>query len=162
MTMYERITVTELDEDDIVLTLFDGPQTLFSRIYLPIYRLFRWHLNPMILVRKIKWFIQRGRRGYADCDVWRLSDYLCVVMRDSIRQLVEQAHGWPVNEVLFATFEDWQKTLERVADGLDHCTLALNGEETCNCCGKYCKEMECPIVAEAFEELLAIWPGLWD
>jgi len=30
----------------------------------------------MRIFKEIKWFWQRGKRGWADCDVWGFQDYL--------------------------------------------------------------------------------------
>jgi len=37
--------------------------------------------------RKIKWFIQRGKRGWADCDTWGLDFYLADIIENSIQYL---------------------------------------------------------------------------
>lgn len=34
-------------------------------------------------IRKIVWFFQRGKRGWADCDWWSLDDYISQVMIDA-------------------------------------------------------------------------------
>jgi len=44
------------------------------------------------------WFIQRGRRGYADCDVWNLDGYLSKIIVDAVLQLKKSHHGLPVWE----------------------------------------------------------------
>lgn len=33
-------------------------------------------INPAEYYRKIKWFIQRGVRGYSDCDLWNANDHI--------------------------------------------------------------------------------------
>lgn len=38
-------------------------------------------------MKEIKWFIQRGKRGYADCDWWNLDSYMSKVMADAILTL---------------------------------------------------------------------------
>lgn len=40
-----------------------------------------WHerlafINPAEWYRSVKWFIQRGRRGYSDCDLWNANDHI--------------------------------------------------------------------------------------
>ena len=35
----------------------------------------RW-INPKQWYRETKWFIQRGRRGYSERDLWNLSDHI--------------------------------------------------------------------------------------
>jgi len=44
----------------------------------------------------IKRFIQRGKRGYANCDVWGLDCYLADVIEHSIMSLKKNLNGHPV------------------------------------------------------------------
>lgn len=48
----------------------------------------------------VKYFIQRGYRGYADCDIWDLGSYLNKVLPSAIRECVKGKYGTPVG---FAT-----------------------------------------------------------
>ena len=50
---------------------------------------------PIDAYREIKWFIQRGKRGYADCDVWGFDYYLSNIIVNGIKDLKEQVHGVP-------------------------------------------------------------------
>ncbi|SRR5260221_3488339 len=56
-------------------------------------------LHPWILVgesyRRTKWVIQRGWRGYADCDGWSIDGYLSSWMPKAVRSL-KSAYGYPV------------------------------------------------------------------
>lgn len=45
--------------------------------------------------REIKWFIQRGKRGYSDRDVWGFYDYLTKVIVGGLKDLKKQVHGSP-------------------------------------------------------------------
>lgn len=45
--------------------------------------------------REIRWFWQRGRRGWADCDIWSFSHYLSRVVAEGVDSLREQVHGHP-------------------------------------------------------------------
>ena len=49
--------------------------------------------KPGYIYREIIWFIQRGKRGYADCDVWDFDSYLSDVIKNGIKQLKEHHHG---------------------------------------------------------------------
>lgn len=68
-----------------------------TKAYWTVYRFFKWHkvFHPTEIYREIKWFIQRGRRGWADCDTWSLDDYLDRWMPDALRHLKEHKHGVP-------------------------------------------------------------------
>ena len=64
--------------------------------------------------RKIKCFFQRGKRGYSDCDIWSLDDYLLSWLPKAIRDLRNYRNSYPSN----LTHKKWQKTLTRMAKGL--------------------------------------------
>jgi len=42
----------------------------------------------------LKWFLQRGARGYSDCDVWGLDSYLASWMPQAIRSINKK--GYPI------------------------------------------------------------------
>ncbi len=48
----------------------------------------RLYCNLRLKINEIKWFIQRGKRGYADCDWWSLDTYICQVMIDAMEDLM--------------------------------------------------------------------------
>ena len=45
--------------------------------------------------REIKFFIQRGRRGYSDRDIWALDGYLSDIIIAGCKKLKETKHGVP-------------------------------------------------------------------
>lgn len=52
-------------------------QTWWQRTFWPIWRL--WDSSkPRTLYMEAKYFIQRGRRGYSDRDLWNLNDHIAV------------------------------------------------------------------------------------
>ena len=46
-------------------------------------------------IREVRWFWQRGRRGWADVDMWNLHSYLEGILADCLPILSEIAHGSP-------------------------------------------------------------------
>lgn len=91
--------------------------------------------------RWIKHFIQRGWRGYADCDAWSLDYYLNKWMPKAVRSL-KGGHGFPgglFEELYSITYDDdhpydhtrpneeegnkthayWQDILEKIALGFE-------------------------------------------
>lgn len=89
---------------------------------LKTYGLFGWnylHLlsHPWKIVEEsyyhTKWFIQRGWRGYADCDVWSLDSYLSRWMPTALAQLQRNKLGHPVG----MTRKGWDSRLERMKQG---------------------------------------------
>lgn len=50
---------------------------------------------PWRLYREVKWFLQRGRRGYSDQDAWNLEVYLSMVLSKALVRLADTSHGHP-------------------------------------------------------------------
>ena len=55
--------------------------------------------NPRQAYREIKWFIQRGRRGWADCDTWSLDSYLSGWLPGALLHLKKYKHGVPCSVI---------------------------------------------------------------
>lgn len=64
-----------------------------KEIYYFFYRL--WYNEISYFPKRIKWFFQRGWRGYADCDTWDFHSYLCKVIPGGLKQLAEENVGCP-------------------------------------------------------------------
>lgn len=47
--------------------------------------------------KRVKWFIQRGKRGYADCDWWNMNYYLVGIIIPMLNDLKKNKHGYPCN-----------------------------------------------------------------
>jgi hypothetical protein len=45
--------------------------------------------------KRVKWFFQRGWRGYADYDCWSFDNYLAKVIAGGLRDIAKHAHGYP-------------------------------------------------------------------
>jgi hypothetical protein len=72
--------------------------------------------NPRQAYREVKWFIQRGRRGFSDRDVWSIDYYVNGWMPAALRRLKETKHGVPgVMFELEDCGEDGQTTDEGMA-----------------------------------------------
>lgn len=71
--------------------------------------------------RKLKWFYQRGKRGYADRDVWSLDNYLNSWMPQAIRDLRDQDHGHPAG-ICDCEKDNWGLCSISIKDG-------CNGQE---------------------------------
>lgn len=99
----------EKDEDDSVswhspwdFQLFAKSEKTywFVEAYWTIWRFFHHGLgNPSIAYDLIRAFIQRGRRGWADQDVWSLDGYLNSWLPDALRRLRDTKQGVPPRNV---------------------------------------------------------------
>ena len=68
--------------------------------------------------REVKWFIQRGRRGYSDCDRWNLCGYLADWIPQAMREFQKYNCGHPGD----ITNEEWLVILEKIALGFETTT----------------------------------------
>lgn len=80
-----------------IFNIDDHNQSRLVDAYYAIWRFFHYNPwgNPRAAYREIKWFIQRGRRGWADCDTWSLDSYLSGWLPAALRHLKEHKHGVP-------------------------------------------------------------------
>lgn len=67
------------------------------------------------LINKIKWFIQRGKRGYSDEDIWSLDNYLMEWLPKALRQLAKHHIGYPAK----LTDKKWTAILNEMANGFE-------------------------------------------
>lgn len=84
-------------------------------IYVYITRKYWWAYHKIKdFPREIKYFIQRGKRGYSDRDLWSYDHFLASIIGNGLKQLAETTHGWPDSK--FETFEEWQAELTKIGD----------------------------------------------
>lgn len=65
------------------------------------------------IFREIKWFFQRGKRGWADCDTWSLDHYITSWMPEALKYFKENCHGYPAN----ISREEWDNILKEMILG---------------------------------------------
>lgn len=79
-----------------------------------------WHvithfwIIPGEVGRRIKWFVQRGWRGYSDRDNWSIDSFLLDILPPMLENLRKNTHGYPVD----LTAEKWELILFQIEDGL--------------------------------------------
>lgn len=69
--------------------------------------------SPADLYREVKWFIQRGRRGYSDRDTWGMDDYLLSVVPPMIHSIRSHRMGHPIG----LTDAKWEEILRLIEEG---------------------------------------------
>ena len=83
----------------------------------------RWYkLNPKRWFTSIRWFIQRGRRGYADCDWWDLKSHLCSIIVPNLRRMAKEGNGCPSEFWETKTNNEcwkWEEILEQMAQAFE-------------------------------------------
>ncbi len=80
------------------------------------------------LPQEIKYFWQRGIRGYSDRDVWGIDDWFLNIIVPMLEQLKEVKQGYPPD----LTSEQWDEILDRMI----FCFKEAN-EETCSMVNEY-------------------------
>lgn len=80
------------------------------------------------LPRELKWFWQRGRRGYSDKDIWNMDYWFLDIIVPMLKKLKETKHGYPVD----LTPEKWDKILDRMI----FCFKEAN-DDTCSMINEY-------------------------
>jgi len=84
-----------IDTDGTEISLDDMCKlNKWEKIYYPCYRAVK---KVTGLPRKLKWFIQRGKRGYADCDCWDIHSYLVDITPKMLKQLKKYNMGVPTD-----------------------------------------------------------------
>lgn len=60
--------------------------------------------------REVKWFLHRGRHGWADPDTYHFSHYLSGIIPEGVARIRERAQGYPAD----LSPDEWQTILLRI------------------------------------------------
>ena len=75
------------------------------------------------LIKEIKWFFQRGKRGWADCDIWSFDYYLSGIIINGLKQLKKDSYGCPSEFYDKTRTNDecwkWKEILEEMIQGFE-------------------------------------------
>ena len=66
--------------------------------------------------KEVKYFIQRGKRGFADRDCWGFDYYLAKVIRGGIDKLIQNIHGYPSS---LKGIKQWKVILKKIQKTFD-------------------------------------------
>jgi len=86
--------------------------------------LYQPHKYLIALYDHVRYFIQRGYRGYSDRDVWSIDYYLNSWMPQALEQLKRTTHGHPIG----MTKKQWEHRLDqminafKIAKNIDYYT----------------------------------------
>lgn len=123
------------------------------------------YFNPMTYIKGVKYFCQRGWRGYASCDHWDMDSYSEAILLGMLKDLRQCSHGFPANLVLDSDdanspdfrdngLERWHKILDEIILGLES-SIELRQENTIPD-GVYSKKPLVFIPVEGNPELLQL------
>jgi hypothetical protein len=71
-----------------------------------------WYRYVPWFFRNLKYAYQRACRGYSDCDVWNLDNYLAILIAESLTSLADDTVSYPVS---VSSPKAWDDTLRNVA-----------------------------------------------
>jgi|SaaInlV_150m_DNA_2_1039686.scaffolds.fasta_scaffold03116_10 hypothetical protein len=76
-------------------------------VYYPCWRIFD---KIRYFPKECKWFIQRGRRGWSDCDSWNVYAHIAEIIPPMLKQMKEAGYGFPV--LMYEDFTKYEYTDE--------------------------------------------------
>lgn len=96
----------------------DYKMPIYERVY---YFFLRTWDSLVYKIKGIKWFFQRGKKGYSDYDVWGFDSYLCKVIIGGLEQLKNNHCGCP-SDLFDADKDDnecwkWVEVLDKIING---------------------------------------------
>ena len=133
----------------------------------PLERIKDW---PVGKIREIKWFIQRGRRGWSEEDMWSLDNYLSYIISESLGELAKTSCCYPADK-RFPNRKEWKKWLKEMSYTfneyikLDNHDLIEQPDDPTN---KQMEEIwkqeekEVKRIKKKMHELIDCWEYLWD
>lgn len=69
-------------------------------------------------ISRVRWFIQRGKRGWADCDWWNMDAYLVEIILPMLKHLKENEIGYP-GYGKASTPKKWGALLDEMIEGFE-------------------------------------------
>ena len=107
--MNDEIRTSSVDD------ILDFKPNLFQKIWWPTRRFIKdipWKL------KQVKFFIQRGKRGWADCDWWEMHYYLTKITLSMLKELKKNSHGFPGHGKA-STSEEWDMRLDEMIEAFE-------------------------------------------
>ena len=127
------------------------------------------------MLKEIKYFIQRGKRGYSDRDLWDFDSYLSEILPPALRKLSKQAYGCPGElwdkDAVNTECHKWAEILEEMAQGFEVATAIKNMQffESVKSGSGYTREInreKQKLLTEKFEKGMGLFAkyylDLWD
>jgi len=88
------------------------------------YSLIRFIKDIPWKLRQIKFFYQRGKRGWADCDCWAIDSYLISIILPMLKELKKNHQGHPGD----VTDEEWTNILSEMIAGFEAADRVLEDD----------------------------------
>jgi len=114
------------------------------------------------MIKAIRRFIERGRKGYCSEDLWEWDYFFSELIARSLRDFRQNVHSYPTD---FVTFEDWLKTLDEMVDCFEEQTRSDSDVKINNDYMKRIKkrqEYKAQKLHHGLELLERFYYDLWD
>ena len=105
-------SIFELEES---IKAFKKNHPILSTIETVYFTISRAIDNILFIPKRIKWFFQRAKRGYADCDLWEFGAYISGVIKDALEDFRKKTTGNPSN----ITYKKWLEILDNMIYSFD-------------------------------------------
>jgi hypothetical protein len=136
-------------------------------------RLVRKLKAPRGWYRQARWFIQRGRRGWAPPDLWSMGDYICDLLGQMTAEMTRIAHGHPCQGLTVcggmpdappcSCEQDWDDTLDKISGPLLAYRLRWDWPDSQSRDEHWDNEKKAVAEAQGALRLLADHlPSMWD
>lgn len=88
--------------------------SIYRRAQSFYYKCYRGVRNVRHAPYEVKYFVQRGRRGWSDQDLWNVDVFLVDMLVGALEQYKKESFGHPAD----TTEEDWETTIDEIIWGL--------------------------------------------
>lgn len=114
-----------MELDELITKMNKKPRGKIVDAY---YAVRRFVLDIPYWPRYVKWFFQRGWRGWADNDVWGIDSYILDILPPMLRRLKETKSGIPAMIIEEGDTDEqsvarWDKIMDELIEGLELKTL---------------------------------------
>ena len=117
--------MTSITLEEFEAELAKMKSSFFGRSRLRYRRIRRRISDIPYNLKKIKWFYQRGKRGWADCDWWCMDMYLTSIILPMLKQLRENSIGYPGYSSC-KTPEQWDNKLDTMISAFEAADRVAN------------------------------------
>lgn len=108
----------------------ENRKVLYSKWYGFIFKFydklldFIWFCKAFDVDKEIKWFWQRGIRGYSDRDCWSLCSHISHVTLNGLKHIRDYNHSYPIG----LTEDEWTIILNKMVFAFEKIKLLADGD----------------------------------
>lgn len=101
----------------------DDPRRIFCTVR-------NWYRNFRYSLKWVKWFFQRGSRGWADCDWWSMDYYLVQITIPMLKKLKTDSRGCPcpIDKSYEECEKEWHAKLDEMIEAFEAAKRVLDDD----------------------------------